>query len=162
MPKARKHQISLDATPYYHCVSRCVRRAFLCGYDSLTNASYEHRRQWVEDRVLLLAKVFAIDIAAYAVMSNHIHLVLHINKQASLNWTDREVCQRWHQLYKGTVLTQKYMQNKPLTEAELEAVGLKLQQWRLNLCDISWIIKYVLYFPQRVAAVGVQKYSRYF
>ena len=55
MPKARKHQISLEATPYYHCVSRCVRRAFLCGFDPFTQTSYEHRRQWVGDRIHQLA-----------------------------------------------------------------------------------------------------------
>lgn len=31
MPKARNHQIALDATHYFHCVSRYVRRTFLCG-----------------------------------------------------------------------------------------------------------------------------------
>jgi len=29
MPLPRYSQISLIATPYYHCISRCVRRAFL-------------------------------------------------------------------------------------------------------------------------------------
>ncbi|WP_339673565.1 transposase [Dasania marina] len=142
MPKPRKELVSLDATPYYHCTSRCVRRAFLCGIDSSTGKSYEHRRQWVEDRILLLAEVFTIDLCAYAVMSNHHHVVLHINKAASLNLSDKEVCQRWHQIYQGTLLTQKFVRvDDPLSPAELDTVILKIEQWRLQLCDISWFMR---------------------
>ena len=78
MPIPRSQQISLDSTPYYHCISRCVRRAFLCGDDPLTGNSYEHRRGWVEERILFLTSVYAIDVCAYAIMSNHVHTVLHI------------------------------------------------------------------------------------
>jgi len=49
MTIARSRQISLQGTPYYHVVSRCVRRAFLCGDDAHSGQSYEHRRQWVVD-----------------------------------------------------------------------------------------------------------------
>jgi hypothetical protein len=52
MPKPRSSQVSFIDTPYYHCVSRCVRRAFLCGTDKYSGTSYEHRRAWVEDKVL--------------------------------------------------------------------------------------------------------------
>lgn len=67
MTRARNQFISLEATPYYHCISRCVRRAFLCGEDSLTGKNYEHRKGWVVERLRKLAGIFAIDICAYAV-----------------------------------------------------------------------------------------------
>ena len=141
MPKPRKMQVSLDTTPYYHCTSRCVRRAFLCGYDALTNTDYEHRRQWVEDRIHLLAEVFCIDVCAYAVMSNHLHLVLHINQQKARVLTAKEVCARWHRIFKGTLLTQKYERDENLTEVELDAVAIKIELWREQLFDISWFMR---------------------
>ena len=79
MATARNRQISLFDAQYYHCISRCVRRAFLCGEDKVTGQSFEHRRGWVEDKLLYLTEVFAIDICAYAVMSKHTHLGLYVN-----------------------------------------------------------------------------------
>jgi hypothetical protein len=64
MPQPRRSQISLSAPPFYHYVSRCVRRSFLCGVDNYSGQSYEHRRGWVEQRLLFLSSVFSIDSAA--------------------------------------------------------------------------------------------------
>ena len=75
MPEPRYRQISVEDTPYYHCISRCVRRAFLCGTDPLTGFDFQHRRQWIVDRIKLMCSVFAIDLCAYAIMSNHYHIV---------------------------------------------------------------------------------------
>ena len=104
MPKPRKTLVSLDATPYYHCVSRCVRRAFLCGEDSFTGKSFEHRRQWIEDRLLAITEAISIEIAAYAIMNNHYHVVLHINRDKALAWSIPEVVAHWHQLFNGSAL----------------------------------------------------------
>ena len=152
MPKPRAQQVSLDATPYYHCVSRCVRRAFLCGIDISTGESYEHRRAWVEEQLLLQTDVFAIDVAAYAVMSNHYHVVLHINKAKSDAWSDEEVIERWHKLYKGNPLSQRFMMNpEELSDVE----WLRLQEyatvWRERLCDISWFMRRLNEFISRQA-----------
>lgn len=106
MPRVRSQQISIQDTPYYHCVSRCVRRAFLCGEDPVSGESFEHRRGWIENRLLFLASVFAIDICAYAVMSNHLHIVLHINSEKATKWSTLYVLRRWHKLHKGTLFTQ--------------------------------------------------------
>jgi hypothetical protein len=102
MPKPRKSQVSLEATPYYHCISRCVRRAFLCEKDAFSGRSFEHRRGWIEDRLLALGQIFAVDVAAYAVMSNPIHLVLRLNKLAANQWSSLEVIERWHRLFAST------------------------------------------------------------
>jgi len=95
MPQPRYRQISVEDTPYYHCVSRCVRRAFLCGKDSHTGFDFEHRRQWIVDRIKLLCSVFAVDLCAYAVMSNHYHIVLRIDVDGAKQWSDSEVARRW-------------------------------------------------------------------
>ncbi|WNZ54643.1 hypothetical protein QT397_17340 [Microbulbifer sp. MKSA007] len=83
MTPPQSTQISLDATPYYHCVPRCVRRTFLCGRDSASGKDYDYRREWIENRIHKLAEVFSLDIATYAVMSNHFHMVLYIGKKYS-------------------------------------------------------------------------------
>lgn len=137
MTKPRKLQISLDATPYYHCTSRCVRRAFLCGFGSLTRKDYEHRRQWVEDRILFLGGVFCIDVCAYAVMSNHHHIVLHINSKDADSLSELAVCHKWHKLFMGTLLSQKFVKGEALDKAEKEALSAKIEHWRSELTS-SW------------------------
>ncbi len=94
MPKPRCAQIALESTPYYHCVSRCVRRAFLCGTDLHTSRSYEHRRQWIETRLQELAQLFAIEVCSYAVMSNHYHAVLYVDSEVAAEWSGAEVIPR--------------------------------------------------------------------
>jgi REP element-mobilizing transposase RayT len=96
MTTARKQLISLNDTAYYHCISRCVRRAYLCGQDKTTGQNYEHRRGWVEDKLLALSQVFAINVCAYAIMSNHTHVVFFIDEDAAKSWSTREVLERWH------------------------------------------------------------------
>ena len=144
MPRPRKCLISLSDTPYYHCVSRCVRRAYLCGEDKVSGRSYEHRRQWVEDRLMLLAEVFCVDVCAFAIMSNHTHVVLRINKQKADALSTKEIIQRWHKLFKGMLLSQRFIrpeQGKNLTEAEIATVAAIAEVYRRRLYDISWFMR---------------------
>ena len=141
MPKPRKALVSLEATPYYHCVSRCVRRAFLCGEDVHSGRSFEHRRQWIQDRMQLLSQIFALDICAYAVMSNHYHVVLHVDRERAQSWDDAEVLRRWHRLFAGHPLTERYLAGGPLLKVELDLVESLAAEWRERLMDISWYMR---------------------
>tara|TARA_Y100001934_G_C12311735_1_gene755269 strand:+ start:24 stop:1019 length:996 start_codon:yes stop_codon:yes gene_type:complete len=141
VPKPRKQQISLDATPYYHCISRCVRRAFLCGTDTSTGQSYEHRRGWLEEKLLVLPQTFAINIAAYAIMSNHYHVVLHIDKNQADQWSDLEVVERWHSLFKGNLFSQRFVRGEALDTAQHARLQMIIEEWRSRLCDISWFMR---------------------
>jgi len=139
--QARRQQISLVDTPYYHCIARCVRRAFLCGKDRHTGQSFEHRRQWVVDRLRFLGDVFAIDICAYAVMSNHYHVVVHVDRERAAHWANVEVIQRWCCLYKGNLLSQRFMRGDNLSCTELNFLQECIDIWRDRLSDISWFMK---------------------
>jgi REP element-mobilizing transposase RayT len=101
MTLPRKNLVSVEYTPYYHLVTRCVRRTFLCGVDKTNDKNYEHRRQWIEDRLRVLASLFDIDLCSYAVMSNHIHIVAKLCPEQSEHWTTDEILQRWTSLFKG-------------------------------------------------------------
>jgi REP element-mobilizing transposase RayT len=141
MPQARKNQISLIDTPFYHCVSRCVRRSFLCGTDTYSGQSFEHRRGWVEKRLLFLSSVLSISLCAYAVMSNHTHVVLHVDIDTALSWSVDEVLKRYHRLHQGTLLTQKYVKGEVLSPGELISFAETVEVYRNRLYSISWFMR---------------------
>ena len=141
VPTPRNQQISLSDTNWYHCVSRCTRRAFLYGVDQFSGQDYNHRRDWVEDRIKLLGQVFAIDVAAFSVMSNHHHVVLRIDADKANNWSLDEVIQQWHRIYKGNFLSRKYLAEGKLPLAESITLQKNAEIWRARLCNISWFMK---------------------
>jgi REP element-mobilizing transposase RayT len=153
MTRARETLVSLEATPYYHCVSRCVRRAWLCGEDPYTGQSFEHRRQWVLDRLQQLADIFAIDVCAYAILSNHYHVVFHVDADKAKCWTDRQVIEQWNRLYKGHLLADRYLAGEVVSKAEWTALSELIEEWRLRLYDISWFMRCMNeYLAQRANA----------
>ncbi len=83
---------------FYHCMSRCVRRGWLCGQDPISGRCFDHRRDWIEQRLLMLADSFAVGLYAWAGMSNHTHVVLRIDPGLHEQWMDEEVARRWARL----------------------------------------------------------------
>lgn len=143
MTHPRSAFISLSDTAWYHCVSRCVRRAFLCGADLVTGKDFNHRRGWIASRIKELAYIFAIDVAAYAVMSNHYHVVAHIDAERALGWSVEEVLTRWTQLFSGPLLVQRYLSplRAQMGEAEIDKVLEVTQTYRSRLHDLSWFMR---------------------
>jgi REP element-mobilizing transposase RayT len=141
MTKARKTIINVNDTPYYHVMGRTVRRSFLFGVDKLTGNDYSHRKQWIVDKLAELSRVYMIDVCAYAVMSNHYHLVLKINHEQAKRLSDEEVMERWMRIFKGNVLVQRYLKGECKTESEKLKVKETVEEWRLRLSDISWFMR---------------------
>jgi len=132
--------VPTDTPGIYHCVSRCVRRAFLCGEDTVTGRSFDHRRQWLEDRILFLAERFAVAVHAYAVMSNHFHLVLEVDPGAPKAWTDEEIARRWLSLSNDAAALESTLDTRI---AALAAQPERLAVLRERLGSLSWFMRYL-------------------
>ena len=93
MPTPRSRLVDASITPWYHCISRCVRRAFLCG------ENHAHRKQWIENQLKELVGIFAIECAGFSVMDNHLHLLLRIDSRKAEVWSGEDVARRWFALF---------------------------------------------------------------
>ena len=141
MTQARSSLVCIEDTPYYPCIGRCVRRAFLCGFDQLSQRSFEHRRVWMRDRLALLVDTFAIDLCAYTLMSNHYHLVVRLSPERVGVWLDREVIERWTRIYQGSPAARRYLNYEPLSDTEKAEVNGLIMDWRERLGNLSWFMR---------------------
>ena len=97
---------------------------------------------WIVERLQQLAAVFAIDVAAYAVMSNHLHVVVRVDAERARGWGRDEVLRRWTQLFTGPELVQRYRAHpESLGAAELARVDLWVTTYRERLMDLSWFMR---------------------
>jgi hypothetical protein len=136
----------------YHCFSRCVRRAFLYGFDALTRRDFSHRKAWLVERLRHLAAIFAIEVCAYAVMENHYHTVLRTRPDIVALWSDQEVANRWLTLFPR----HRDTTGAPIPPEEREIIALadcpgRIAQLRLRLCSLSWFMGRLNEFIARAA-----------
>ncbi len=137
--QARGEVINALEVQIVHAVQRCVRRAFLCGKDSYSGKSFEHRRRWIRDRFEFLASIFGIDCLTYSVMHNHMHIVLRSRPDVVQSWSDIEVARRWLTLF--PIRRNKDGSAAEPTEPEVATIisdPLVLTERRRRLSDISW------------------------
>jgi len=141
MTYPRAHLVDPDTPGFYHLISRCVRRAWLCGEDPLTGRSYDHRRGWIEQRMLFLARRFAIDIHGYAIMNNHYHLVVRVDPKAPDAWSELEVAERWTSLTPPRPPDSEQQMQRKL-EQLLESPD-RIVECRRRLGDVSWFMRFL-------------------
>jgi len=136
----------------YHCFSRCVRRAFLYGFDAMTNQDFSHRKAWLVDRLRHLAAIFAIEVCAYAIMANHYHTILRTRPDIVATWSDREVAIRWLTLFPRHC-AMRGAASPPAEEdiCALEHCPERIAQLRQRLCSLSWFMGRLNEFIARAA-----------
>ncbi len=122
-------------------MSRCVRRAFLCGFDKTSGKDYEHRREWIEARIQIFASVFAVDICSYTVTGNHYHLVVRLSPEQLDELDDAAIAKRWRCLFKGLLLLQKFCSGEQLKSYERDTLSAEIAKYRDRLANMGWMMK---------------------
>jgi hypothetical protein len=152
-----------DQPGYFHVVTRCVRRAFLCGPDRFSGRNFDHRRQWIENRIRLLADSFAVSVFSYAVaqaraqrrfagrqealqwsrqrVSNHAHIVLHVDPNQIASWTDDEAARRWLRAFPGALRGAETAEQEERAVLSLISTPKRLNKIRERLGNLSWFMR---------------------
>ena len=138
MTQARALTVLPDQPGWYHVVSRCVRRAWLLGLDQVTGRNCDHRKDWIEERIVQLAEAFAVGVYAYAVMSNHIHLVLRPDPALSEEWEAEDVIRRWFRVCKPVSERPEWIENRIQALISNDAAVAKFRE---RLGSISWFMR---------------------
>jgi REP element-mobilizing transposase RayT len=122
MTMARAHLVDLSITRWYHCITRCVRRALLL------SEGPTDRKEWIDHRLQELAEIFAISVGGFSVLDNHLHLLVRLDPETAKHWSDEEVVRRW-----GRLFPPRDRARKPL------AVSKNWIESRLN--DVEWVAR---------------------
>jgi REP element-mobilizing transposase RayT len=135
MTVARCHLVDVSVTRWYHCMTRCVRHAFL-----LREGEFD-RKEWIDRRIKELAEIFAVSVGAFSVLDNHLHLLLRLDSDVAQGWSDEEVVRRW-----GRLFPPRDKARRPIPVSKDWLVWrLKDAAWvakiRSRLASLSWFMK---------------------
>ena len=140
MTIARFHTVDPHVSGAFHVVSRCVRQAWLCGRDSATGRDFSHRKRQIEERIIELAAQFAIGVYAYAVMNNHVHLVVRTMPELTDTWHDLDVLRRWFSVSRRKGDTDASIEQRALASSGNAA---RIAEYRLRLGNLSWFMRFL-------------------
>ncbi len=130
----RRLLVDRDSSGFYHCINRCVRRAFLCGN------RHAHRKRWIHERLRFLSGVFAIDVCGYAIMSNHVHVIVHTDPKQAAEWSPKEVVGKWLRLFCPRAIRE----SEELLQEVIRAITADAERvavLRDRLSDLSWFMR---------------------
>ncbi len=135
MTVARSQLVDVAVTPWYHVISSTVRGAWLL------REGEEDRKQWVEDRLEELSQIFAIEIAGFAVLDSHLHVLVRLCPERAAKWSGEEVLRRWARL-----VPPRGSNRQPLDPSD-EWIEQRLAdtdyvtQTRQRLANLGWFMK---------------------
>jgi hypothetical protein len=137
MTISRSRLVDTTVSLWYHCVSRCVRKAHLLGSDATTPG----RKDWIEKRLVELDQIFAVSVGGFSLMDNHLHLLLRIDPEIAKGWSDSEVVERWFKLFppRGSDRKPKKVSNE-LIDARIANVSW-IAETRKRLASLGWFMK---------------------
>jgi len=138
---SRAEEFQASEVGIVHVVQRCVRRAWLAGIDDKTGKDFSFRREWIRRRMESLASVFAMDVLTYAILSNHMHLILRNRPDVVTKWSDQEVAIRWLRVFPGRRLEEHLADPTDSDVQMLVNQPERLAVIRQRLSDISWFMR---------------------
>jgi REP element-mobilizing transposase RayT len=141
----RKFVFEPQEVGVYHCINRCVRRSMLCGWDPYTQRSYEHRKVWLQQRLMFLASVMAIDVEGFCSMANHLHLIVRNRPDVAAKWSPEQIARKWLQLCPPYKPGTREVAETP-SQADLDAIlnnPTRVEQLRLRLSNPSWLMRFL-------------------
>jgi hypothetical protein len=137
--KPRSDIFDPDEVGVYHCWNKLVRGSYLFGIDALTGSDYSYRKDWMRDRFRELSGSMAIDVLDYAILDNHLHVVLRNRPDIVRSWSDEEVARRW-----WFVCPSYRNKDGSVPDPNPCEIGLllpKVAEYRERLSNISWMMR---------------------
>ncbi|RVU37071.1 hypothetical protein EOE67_12230 [Rheinheimera riviphila] len=139
MPKPRYTQIALSETPLYHLAYRCLRRSFLC--NGIDGFNFRHRREWIAERFRLLTTMFAIDVASYAVMMNHYHVLVRVHVEKAAMWSADEIFGHWSILFQVPDLKKPFLADHLIELEDIQAAEKMIEIYPERLTSTPWFMR---------------------
>jgi len=140
MTISRAKLVNPEVTRWYHCISRCVRRAYLFG-EGAEDAAGLNRKAWLDERLRFLNNLFAVSVAGYAVLDNHLHTLVRIDLADAKQWSPQEVARRWFVLFPPRDTKRQPVKVTPeFIESKIQET-IWVEEIRNRLSSISWFMK---------------------